>query len=420
MLTEARKLLSLIESAMDKRQKPKKILVFSLTYLPLVGGAEIAIKEITRRISPEDYVFDLITLRLDSRLPKFEKMGNVDVYRVGPGKRAPEAGELLSFPMYLIKVFYPIMAFFKAVSLDRKIKYDCLWSMMSYMGFPAVLFRMFYRDIPYVLSLQEGDNIDRIKGRKRIRAVGFLFRKVFTTPDVVQTISSYLSDFAGAMGYKGRAKVIPNAVDVSFFGQRRPEGELKAVRKKLGVSSSDKIIITTSRLVGKNAVDDVIKSLSYLPGEVKFLVLGAGPDLKELAELAQKLDLETRVLFLGHIENEEIPPYLQISNIFIRPSLSEGMGNSFIEAMAAGAPVIATKVGGITDFLFDPKDSDKPTGVFANIRDPRDISKKIKFLLADKELCRRISQNAKELVAAKYDWNLSARRMKEEVFDIVA
>jgi len=58
--------------------------------------------------------------------------------------------------------------------------------------------------------------------------------------------------------------------------------------------------------------------------------------------------------------------------------------------------------------------------VFANIRDPRDISKKIKFLLADKELCRRISQNAKELVAAKYDWNLSARRMKEEVFDIVA
>lgn len=400
-----------------KSARPKKILIFSLTYLPFAGGAEIALKEITKRINSADYVFDLITLRLDSRLPRFEKMGNVDVYRIGPGKRAPEPGELVNFPMYLVKILYPIMALFKAVSLDRKVKYDGLWSMMSYMGFPAVLFKMFYRDIPYVLSLQEGDDIDRIKGRKRIRAVGFLFKKVFTSPDVVQTISSYLSDFAKAMGYKGRIEIVPNAVDISFFGERRSEEEIEAIRKKLRISPADKILITTSRLVGKNAVDDVIKSLSYLQNDVKFLILGSGPDLGELQALAQKLDVESRVLFLGHVEHEEIPAFLQASDIFIRPSLSEGMGNSFVEAMAAGVPVIATRVGGITDFLFDPKDSAKPTGLFANVRDPGDVAEKIKTLLGDAGLCRKLSANAKELVSSGYDWNLTAKSMKEKVFD---
>src|ERR1700761_5556803 len=65
----------------------KKILVFSLTYIPFASGAELAVDEITRRLP--DISFDLIALRLDASLPRVEKIGNVTVYRVGPSKLGP-------------------------------------------------------------------------------------------------------------------------------------------------------------------------------------------------------------------------------------------------------------------------------------------------------------------------------------------
>ncbi|MCG2695311.1 hypothetical protein L6261_04530, partial [Candidatus Parcubacteria bacterium] len=65
----------------------KKILIFSTVYYPFVGGAEVAIKEITDRIG--DIEFDMVTLRFDKNLPKFEKIGNVNVYRIGFVSNSP-------------------------------------------------------------------------------------------------------------------------------------------------------------------------------------------------------------------------------------------------------------------------------------------------------------------------------------------
>jgi threonyl-tRNA synthetase len=73
----------------------KRILFFSLTYHPFIGGAEVAIKEVTDRISDVDYHFDMITLRLNSDLPKFERFGNVDIFRIGKNHQS-YAEEVLS------------------------------------------------------------------------------------------------------------------------------------------------------------------------------------------------------------------------------------------------------------------------------------------------------------------------------------
>ena len=96
-------------------------------------------------------------------------------------------------------------------------------------------------------------------------------------------------------------------------------------------------------------------TLPKLPENVHFIVLGVGPDEVMLKKLVKHERVESRVQFLGQIEHNEMPLYLKACDIFIRPSRSEGMGNSFIEAMAAGLPVIATQEGGIADFLFDEK-----------------------------------------------------------------
>jgi glycosyltransferase involved in cell wall biosynthesis len=171
------------------------------------------------------------------------------------------------------------------------------------------------------------------------------------------------------MGYKKEIAIVPNGVNAEYFSKEYPPEELDELKKVLGKKADDFYLITTSRLVTKNASDDVIKALPLLPKNVKFLILGVGPDEGMLRELAGNLKVSDRVVFLGQIGRAEIPKYLKISDIFIRPSISEGFGISFVEAMIAGLPVIATAVGGITDFL-----TDRETGLFCEVRNPGSIA----------------------------------------------
>ena len=394
---------------------PKRVLIFAVAYLPYVGGAELAIKEITDRIG--DIQFDLITLRFDSSHPKFERLGNVNVYRVGFSRSKPAMADLIKFPLKLNKYFFPFTAYFRARQLHKRNLYDAIWAVMAaYAGFAALFFKLRNRRVPYLLTLQEGDPIESIL--KRVRFISFLFKKIFTEANFVQAISHYLANWARQMNFKGELAVVPNAVDIKHFSQPYTESELAELKSRFGKKQDEKYLITTSRLVSKNAVDDVIKSLQFLPENIKFLVLGTGPGEEKLKRLAAELKFEKRVMFLGQVGHKEMPKYLGMSDIFIRPSLSEGLGNSFLEAMAAGIPVIGTSVGGIPDFLFDPEtDHGKlPTGLFCEVRNPQSIAKKVKTLLENNELRQKIVANAKNLVNENYDWSLIASKM-QTIFD---
>ncbi len=388
----------------------KKILIYSIAYHPFIGGAEIAIKEITDRIAVSEVEFDLITLRFDKKLPKFERIGNINVYRIGFTKSNPTMTDLVSFPMYLNKVFFPFTASFKGLSLHRIRKYDAQWSMMSYMGFPALFFSWFKR-VPIILTLQEGDTISHITSRLRIRLVYHFYKMIFKKASLIQVISNYLGKFARDMGYKGETVLVPNGVDVSFFTHEYGEQELGALRWQFHKEEGDIFLVTTSRLVVKNGVADVISALVLLPENIKFLILGIGPLEESLKKLVSDLGLEKRVIFAGFVDNKDTPKYLKISDIFIRPSLSEGMGISFIEAMAAGIPVIATSVGGIPDFL-----KENETGLFCEVNNPESIAKSVHKLLDNPELRQKIVLNASKMVAKDYDWDHITKQMKDSVF----
>ncbi|MFZ2303164.1 MAG: glycosyltransferase [Minisyncoccia bacterium] len=396
----------------------KRILIFSLAYYPdVVAGAEVAIKEITNRTPEEEYAFDMVTLRFDSTLPKFERLGNVNVYRIGFTINSPGISDLSRFPLSLNKYFFPLWGFLKAQSLHRKNPYDGIWAMMAnYAGFAAVIFKMRYPKARFLLTLQEGDPIEYIN--HRVRFVYPLFERIFKRADFVQTISHYLAGFARNIGYTGSLEVVPNAVNVEHFAKEYPEKELAILKHSLGKKPGDIFLITTSRMVTKNAVDEVIRALVFLPHNIKFLILGIGPDEAMLRKLAREKGVEDCVQFLGQVLHEDMPKYLKVSDIFIRPSRSEGLGNSFLEAMAAGIPVIATPVGGIPDFLFDPDQNPdhEPTGLFANINDPESIARQVKRLIDDPALRNRLFINGRTLVAEKYDWSLIAKAMKEKVF----
>jgi len=346
--------------------------------------------------------FDLITAKLDKKLSDYEKIGNVNVYRVGRG-------------WILDKYFYPFLAYRKAKKLHKGKKYSIVNAIMAnYSGIAALFFKWKYPDVKYLLNMQSGDSDFFIWLRTWFWYP--IYKMVYTKADFIQPISKWLAERAVRYGYKGEMKVVPNGVDLEEFRMQNADCRMQIadLRKQLGIREDDKVVITVSRLVEKNGVDDLIKGVKGIVGatprgcpKCKLLIVGTGKLKNKLENLVDKLKLEKQVIFLGHIDHDDLPKYLWASDIFCRPSLSEGLGISFLEAMAAGLPVIATPVGGIPDFLEDGE-----TGVFCKVRNPKSIADAVSRLLNDKELYDKIAENGLRLVEEKYDWERISLQMK--------
>ncbi len=390
-----------------------------MAYHPFVGGAEVAIKEITSRIPSKDIEFHMITLRFNLDLSKKQMIGNVLVHRIG--LPIPRTAHIVvrRLILFLSKFYFQFASVLKALSLNRTYSYDAVWSMMAHSsGVPGGLFKIFKPKIPYLLTLQEGDTIAHIK--KTMSPIYPLFILGFKKADRMQTISTYLAKWGSDMGYKGNPMVIPNGVDVKLFSKEQPRRELETLKQALEKKVNTIFLVTTSRLVKKNGVDTIIKALTFLPVHVSLLILGDGPNEDKLKELANKEGVRSRIRFINEVDHKDIPKYLKISDIFVRPSRSEGMGNSFIEAMAAGIPVIGTQEGGIADFLYDPERNKdiKPTGLAVNVDDPEGIAKAVLRYSSDVLLRREITDNAKALVDVRYDWNIIVPAMRNKFFKL--
>jgi len=381
----------------------KRILIFSTAYHPFIGGAEISVKEITDRIS--DIGFDMITAKMDSKLPHNERIGNVQVYRVGVGWK-------------IDKYLLPLLGYCKALKLHREKKYDCMWSIMaSYAAFPCLFFKLTYKQIPYILTLQEGDPIEDIL--RKVRLIRPLFNQIFLKADYIHAISTFLEKWAKEMGYSGETSVIPNGFNAVVFDAKPTKGEIQEIKERIegergdrGVFFDEKtrLMISTSRLVKKNGLDTAIQSLVTLPENIKFIIIGDGPLKEKLQMWAKQRGVRDRVHFIGAIPYEKLYTYLKLPEVFVfvRPARSEGMGNSFIEAMAAGVPVVATPVGGITDFIEDGK-----TGLYAIPDDHQSVSSAVRRYYENEELREEIIKNGKAFVRKSYKWDDVTNRMKE-------
>ncbi|OHA19652.1 MAG: hypothetical protein A2836_02100 [Candidatus Taylorbacteria bacterium RIFCSPHIGHO2_01_FULL_45_63] len=383
-----------------ENKKPKRILIFSLAYLPHVAGAEVAVKEITDRLNPAEFSCDMVTLRFTKNDLSEEKIANLTIYR----KRWS------GLPFFLQKVLFPFTAFAAALRLHRKNHYDLVWSIMaSYAGFAAVFFKYCFPKVSFLLTIQEGENFGR---RKVFR---FLFKRIFRRADRIQVISNFLADWARKMGAVCPIEVVPNGVSLRNFQKPIDNNQKKEMKERFGFKEDDVVLITTSRLVPKNRVGDVVEAMKFLPENVKFSILGIGHLESSLKSLVTSSKLETRVRFVGFVNHSDLPSYLHSADIFIRTPISEGFGVSYVEAMAAGLPVIATPVGGIEDFIRDPSTGSEQvaTGLFTKVGDPKDIADKISRLINNKVLRDRLVANASKMVSEKYDWNLVAQNMAD-------
>jgi len=386
----------------------KKILIFSTAYFPFMSGAEMAVDEIAKRNG--DFEFDLVTARMDRKLACQDRYNNINIYRVGFGFKTID------------KFLLPFLGYLKAKKLSRKNDYKIIWSLMaSQASIAASFFKIKFPQVKLLLTLQEGDEEEYLK--RYVFGINWLYKilikpwhlLIFKKADHITALSEYLKKRAQKNGVKCKISIIPNAVDLEKFTKELLPGELDEIKGELNKKSVEKYLIHTGRLNYKNALDDVIKALPWLPLDIKFLLVGDGEELEKLKNLSKKLKVEDRVIFKEFVPHEQMVKYLKMADIFIRPSLSEGLGSSFLESMAAEIPVIATPVGGIPDFLEDGK-----TGWFCEVRNPKSIAEKIKYVLDDKNKVEvnKVIDRARQMVEEKYNWNKIAKDMKGVFHDL--
>lgn len=382
------------------------IAVFSFAYSPFEGGAEIAVREIMRRL--KNFNFSVFTYKFERSWLSKEIQDNIGIIRLGKGSRKKK-----KYGRITAKIFYILRAWQEAERLHRQKRFDAIWVIMaSYGGIAALFFKLSHPKIPMLLTIQEGDSEQHLVFGK-FGLVGFWARQIIKKADYIQAISSYLKDFVFKRGAHAPIEVIPNGVDLDLFDTFYKDSEKKALRENLGIKD-DYVIVTTSRLVWKNGVDILIEAMAKLKEKrpnIKCLIIGDGPERDKLKVKSEKLKVDGKVIFLGQIPQRDLPLYLKISDIFVRPSRSEGLGSSFLEAMASGLPVIGTPVGGIVDFL-----RDEETGIFVKPEDPEDLAKKIFMLLGNSDLTKRIISNAKILTHQSYSWETIAILFKN-IFD---
>lgn len=193
--------------------------------------------------------------------------------------------------------------------------------------------------------------------------------------------------------YNRKVLVIPNGVDVEKF---KPNLEAKKILKEKLNLTDKKILISVGRVVGWKGFQLVIESLQELK-DYYYVLIGDGEYLDSLKKLAQKLHVEDKILFLGSIDNKELPTYLNIGDIFLQPSIGhEAFGITIVEAMACGLPIVASKNGGIVDII-----ENSNAGYMFEIENKLDMCEKIVICYKNKE---NLSTNAKKHVEENFTW----------------
>jgi glycosyltransferase involved in cell wall biosynthesis len=233
--------------------------------------------------------------------------------------------------------------------------------------------------------------------------------------DALIFISKPLMAEAGKLGI-GDPKTyayIPSGIDTKAFQNGNNNGNRELKRRMLGLTDHVPIIGTVSRLVKDKGLELILEAAAQLKAKgLKFHMVwvGDGPMRAELERLAQKLGVADRFSITGMCT--DVPAWLSCFDIFVLPTMWEGMGRVFLEAQAAGIPVIGTKVGGVPDVVRDGE-----TGILIQPNDAKTLAETIELLITNTELRRQMGIAAAQFASnEQFQVEFMVRKI-EEVYE---
>jgi glycosyltransferase involved in cell wall biosynthesis len=207
----------------------------------------------------------------------------------------------------------------------------------------------------------------------------------------------YLAETEG-VGW-GRMAVIENGIDVEHYA-RADAGDVERLRLELGLGPRDRVVLMVAALRPEKAHEVFLEAARLLVDsrqDVKFLVVGDGPRRAELEALRRRLELEAYVQFLG--VRDDVARLLHAAHVLVLPShpAVETLPLSVLEAMAAGVPVVATRVGSLPEVIESGR-----TGVLIEPGDPPSLAEAIEGVVDDPAHSRQMAAAAREVVASRF------------------
>jgi glycosyltransferase involved in cell wall biosynthesis len=190
-------------------------------------------------------------------------------------------------------------------------------------------------------------------------------------------------------------QVIPNGVDVRRFaaGQERIPDE--SVR-----------ILFVSRLIRRKGLQFLIDAVplirQYTPIPFVIKVIGDGPDKELFLKQIQDRGVQQYFKFVGYVEHDKLPEYYFDADVFVLPSLAEGMPNVVLEAMGSGLPVVATNVPGSAELVQHGEN-----GFLIGVKDPNELAWALRRLIDDRLLRKKMGKQAQQ-TARNYSWTFVA------------
>lgn len=199
--------------------------------------------------------------------------------------------------------------------------------------------------------------------------------------------------------HSGKAQVIPLGVDVSRF---RPDRKTK-LREELGLNDR-KIVLFVGVLRPYKGAEYLVRAMKSVISEDKdavLIIVGKGEEKERLESLSRSLGISGSVIFAGFVPDSRMAEYYSIADVFVLPSptIEESFGLVALEAMACGAPAIATSGAGVSEVFEKEK-----IGVVAKPRDAEDLAEKILALLSDRKKSMRMGEKARSVMVKKYSW----------------
>jgi len=191
--------------------------------------------------------------------------------------------------------------------------------------------------------------------------------------------------------FKSKIKIIPNAVSFEENDVSYTKEEAKHI---LEIPSTDKIILFVGALVERKAPHILLKAMRRIVKEVPtskaFFVGPPMGNMSKYEKMARDFGVADHVVFKGFVSKEELQLYYKAADVFVLPSLSEGIPIALLDALSNGVPVVVSNLEQYNEIIID-----NFNGLLAKKGDPKDFAKKIIHLLSDEKTRKVIGQNAK-------------------------
>ena len=269
-------------------------------------------------------------------------------------------------------------------------------------------------DIPYVL--QSHGSILRIIEIKTIKMIYDLVwgYKIFRDASKVFALTQSEAKSCESMGIDEKnIEIIPNGVDIDEFKSLPKKGEF---RKKLSINEKDKIILYLGRIHKSKGLDLLLHSFYELDKDLKnSKLLMVGPDdgyQKYLEKIANKLNIQDKIIYTGHVTEEEKKMAFVDSDVFVTPRFY-GFPITFTESLACGLPIITTNEGDNIDWI------NNNVGYISKFN-KNDLKDSIYKILNNEKIKIKFIRNSKNIVNNKLNWDIISEKILRIYSDIIS